>query len=141
MKTKQIEMELGVKFVPPKLVEVIDWGFLNGLPTHECEKFFSYHSAGGWTIGRHKMKSWRDALNYWRLNWIQGQSKEEAKSKRTVYNLKNIIEANQKIADQIKRSNSYEVATGRKWHSELARGKYRAIIEHIKELNEELAAL
>jgi hypothetical protein len=141
MKTKQTEMELGVKFTPPTLEQVKIESLKISLPEIEADKFYSYFESNGWMVGRVKMKSWTAALNNWRLRQHQGQTKSEASHKRTVYDLKNIIEANQKIADQIKRSNSYEVATGRKWHSELARGKYRSIIEHIKELNEELASL
>lgn len=140
MKTKQTEMELGVRFKPPTLIEVVDWGYLHGLPTHECEKFFAYHSAVGWMIGRNKMKSWRDALKYWKLR-LEGCEGYGKPSKRSVYELTKIIEAKQKIADQIKRVSSCEVATGRKWNSMADRDKYKLILGQIRELNNQLASL
>ena len=137
MKPKQTEMELGVKFVPPKLVEVIDWGYLNGLPTHECEKFHSYFQSNGWKVGRVKMVSWRDAANCWRLRWAQSSSPKH----HTVFELKTIIEAKQKIADGLKRSHSSEVAGGRQWDNNDKQADFRKLYREIKELTAQLAGM
>lgn len=131
---KQTEMPLGVKFKPPTLAEVHGECVRLGMPWTEAERFHSYFESNDWHVGRVKMKSWRAALNHWRLNMKPDRAK-------TVFELTKIIEANQKIADQIKRANIVEVATGRRWTSEIARAKYKDIIEHIKELNEQLAGM
>jgi hypothetical protein len=137
MKNKpQTEMELGVNFIPPKLVEVIDWGFLHGLPVHECEKFHSYYSSNGWKVGRNPMKSWRDAANLWRLKW-----RENFKNgKFSVYELTKIIEAKQKMADYWKRKSS-ETASGRVWEKPEYKATYAELMKQIREMNEKLAGM
>ncbi len=134
-------MNLGVKFIPPKLVEVIDYGFLMNpqLPTHECEKFHAYYSSNGWKVGRNPMKSWRDALVHWRLVW-QEKSRNATKP-RTMFELKTILEAKRQMADSLKKGSSYEVATGRKWRTKEDQVKYADLMRDIDQLNQQLSQM
>lgn len=131
-------MDLGVKFVPPKLAEVIDWGFLNGLPAHECEKFHAYYSSQGWKVGRNKMKSWRDALNHWKLVWAERRCGQPHHS---VFEYKTIIEAKEKLCASLKNSGCRTVATGPQWVNENKRLEYVALKKEIRELTRQLASM
>ena len=139
---KQDEL-INVKFEPPTLNQIIEYGTIKTEPmTHrECEKFHSYFESNGWMVGRVKMKSWKAALRHWQLNMRQGQSKEEARGKRTVFELKTIIEAKQKVANELQYRYANESATGLQWESSLHRAKHLQLKKQIKQLTEQLATL
>lgn len=40
-----------------------------GMPFTEAEKFWNHYEANGWKVGRVPMKSWKHAVNNWRLNY------------------------------------------------------------------------
>jgi hypothetical protein len=46
-----------------------------GMPIEEGEKFFNYHDARGWMMGKVKMKKWRAAFATWHLNWMARDAK------------------------------------------------------------------
>ena len=52
---------------PPTVEEVKLQSAKIGLPDIEAEKFFSYYSSKGWTVGRSPMRSWVQALTGWKL--------------------------------------------------------------------------
>jgi hypothetical protein len=136
MKTNQTEMDLGVKFKAPKLVEVIDYGFLTGLPLHECEKFHAYYSSNGWKVGKNKMKSWRSAVDHWKLVW-----REKVVPPKTAFHYKTVLEAKQRIADEIKNKYCLIVAGGKHWTNQDKRQEYSKIMSEIRQINEQIAAL
>lgn len=56
------------RFAPPSLDEVKLAAAKTGLSPQEAEKFWNYHEARGWMMGRNKMKSWPHALATWKIN-------------------------------------------------------------------------
>jgi hypothetical protein len=62
-------------------------------------------------------------------------------SKRTVWELTQIIEAKQKKNDELKRAFTIEVAMGTQWQMEEARLEYVKRRKEISELNEQLAGM
>ena len=91
-------------------------------------------------IGRHKMKSWRDALRYWQLNNM-GFNHSESKGGRSVFELTKIIEAKRKVADELKNKYATETGLGIEWSSTIHRGEYIKLSKQIKELTAQLAAM
>lgn len=65
------------RFQKPTIEQVKENCKLIQLPDIEGEKFFNYHEAGGWKVGKNPMKNWKAAMNTWKANWIsfQGQKK------------------------------------------------------------------
>jgi len=136
--TGQAEMDLGVRFRPPTLVEAIDWGLLHELPAHECEKFHAYYQSNGWKVGRNKMKSWRDAMTHWKLVWLEGQKPRKS---RSALEYKIILDAKQRIADEIRKRYFLDVAGGGRWTDQNKKVEYAAIKSDIKRINEQIAGM
>jgi uncharacterized protein YdaU (DUF1376 family) len=55
------------RFSPTSLDEVKAEAAKIGLPAIEAEKFFGHYQSNGWRVGRNPMRSWRAALNNWKL--------------------------------------------------------------------------
>lgn len=138
MKDKQqIELAIEVRFKPPSIEMVKTEAKKMGLPVIEAEKFWFYFSSNGWKVGRVPMKDWKMALHHWRLKCTcMNYDKPRAK---TVFELKTIIEAKQKLNDELKRMFSADVAGGTQWTNESARMEFVAHKKEIRELTGQLA--
>jgi hypothetical protein len=58
-----------VPFQVPSIIEVKMQAKQIDLPEREAEKFWYFHDAKGWKVGRQPMKRWKSALQTWKLNW------------------------------------------------------------------------
>lgn len=67
---------MSTAFIEPTLGDVFDEAKAIGLPQIEAEKFYHFHCARGWMMGKVKMKRWKSALQVWRLNWQERQPKD-----------------------------------------------------------------
>lgn len=63
-------------FVKPSIEEVVVYASESQVARVEAEKFWYYHDARGWMMGKHKMKSWKSAFQTWRRN-IKGFVKSQ----------------------------------------------------------------
>lgn len=57
------------RFTPPDLEEVQAYAIARGVPVAQATRFFDRNEAGGWMVGRNKMKDWRAAFRTWEANW------------------------------------------------------------------------
>ena len=60
------------KFQRPTLDEIKAACAALGMPEIEAEKFEAHHEARGWKYKQGMMKSWRGALQTWKLNFSSG---------------------------------------------------------------------
>lgn len=128
-----------MKYTPPTLEMIKLQCVKIGLPEIEGEKFYSYYESNGWKVGKNKMVSWTNALNHWRLVWLDRQPSPN--KPRSIYELTKIAEAKQKIADSIRLKHTLETPTGRQWDSAEQRAKYIELCKDIKALNEQIAQM
>lgn len=129
-----------MKYTPPTLEMIKLQCAKIGLPEIEGEKFHAYYESNGWKVGRNKMVSWTNALNHWRLVWLDRGDKFVKKTK-SIYELSCIMQAKQKIADSIRLKHTLETPTGRQWDSAEQRAKYIELCKDIKALNEQIAQM
>lgn len=57
------------KFAVPTKAELDFEGVRIGLPELELLKFVGHYEANGWKVGKNPMKSWRAALQNWKINY------------------------------------------------------------------------
>ena len=136
-KTNQTEMDLGVKFKAPTLEQVKREASIIGMEEIEAEKFWNYHGSGGWMVGRKKMKNWRFALNYWKLN----SDYRKRDKTRSIFEHRTILEAKQRIADEIKNRYCLIVAGGKQWTNQEKRAEYVRLMGEIRQINEQISKL
>lgn len=58
-------------FLKPEMPELSLQGQKIGLPTTEIDKFFNYYESNGWRVGKNPMKSWKSAMQNWKINYEQ----------------------------------------------------------------------
>lgn len=129
---------MNVKFSPPTYNQVQLEAHRIGLPQEEAELFYSHFQSNGWKVGRVQMKSWTDALLAWKIRWSKTSTSGLT---RSVWEMTKIIEAKQKVADDLKRKHSTETAHGRSWKDEKTGQRYRQLVTEIRLLNERLAEM
>jgi hypothetical protein len=69
----QTLINMSIKFVPPSLEDLTNYGSELGLPESECEKAFFYYQSVAWHVGRKKMVSWHSAISGWFVRWRDSQ--------------------------------------------------------------------
>lgn len=127
-----------VRFTPPTLDQVTHEGEKIGLPQEECELFHSYFQSNGWKVGRVAMKSWRDALNGWKIRW---QKRQRYKQEPTAYQMKMSLDAKRLIADKLKRQYCIEGPLNSTWTVKAKRDEYVKLQREMRELIERLAKM
>lgn len=76
MAKRSEQLCMSIAFIEPTLPMVTTEARLIGLPETEGQKFYHFHCARGWMMGKVKMKRWKSALQVWRLNWQERQPRE-----------------------------------------------------------------
>jgi uncharacterized protein YdaU (DUF1376 family) len=71
----------GSLFKKPTIDDIKTQCISISLPLSESEKFFNYYESKGWRVGKSPMKSWKAALNTWKLRY-----QERLPSGRSGYN-------------------------------------------------------
>jgi len=69
--------------IPPSLEEVELQASKIGLPAIEAQKFFYYYSSNGWKVGRNRMVCFSNAMQHWKLNWMDRQRPQSVNGKKT----------------------------------------------------------
>lgn len=121
------------------------------LPESDGEWFFHKCEGNGWTNNKQPIKDWKATIRAWKsAGYMASQRRDchitsggivKPAVKRSVYELSKIIEAKQKLADDLKRKWSSEVAGGRQWTLDEGRREFVQISKEIKELNSKLASM
>lgn len=124
----------------PSIEEVRLDALKRGLPEVEADKFFYYYDSKNWFVGKSPMKNWHSALAHWTLVWNE-RHQTISKGKASVYELIKIMEANQRIADELKRKHCTFVAGGNQWSSLEVYRQWQVIKAHISDLNDEIASM
>ena len=138
MKEKQEELPIDVRFKPPTYNQVQLEAQKIGLPEDEAALFYSYFQSNGWKVGRAPMKSWKDALNGWRLRWIKTTAPERP---RSLWELSKILEAKQRIADKLKLRYRSEVAGGVKWTCADSQKEYAQLMKDINLITQRISEM
>ena len=59
------------KFMPPTREEIRLEAAEIGLTQHEADRMYYFYESKGWMVGKNLMKSWKSALQGWRLRWLE----------------------------------------------------------------------
>ena len=63
-KVRKKEIDIGVRFTPPTLENVIGYCREKGYSV-DAERFIDFYSSKGWMIGKNRMKDWKAAVRNW----------------------------------------------------------------------------
>lgn len=107
-----------------------------GLSPIECEKFFNFYESKGWLVGKTRMKSLPHAIAGWKLRLQTPTARYDS-----VYELRSILDAKEKIAAELKNRHSYESPFGLEWDDQIAKAEYMELRQGIRELTVKLARL
>ena len=131
------------------MVEVVDFCKEQDLPMEDGVWFFNKCEGNGWTNDGKPIKDWKATIRAWKAAGYMASQKQSArkhgedtnKTAHSVYELTKIIEAKQKIADELKRKHSFESPFGTRWSNDAKMMEYREEMKEIKYLNSQLAAM
>jgi len=131
------------RFVEPTIAEIVQYGESVGLPERECHKLFHFYSQKDWYVGKSKMKRWRSSVSLWALNYAErgGQSINSAVKPKSIWELKQQVEAKEKIKKSLFDRFCHESPTGNVWDNHKSHGEYLKLKLEIKQLNDEIANL
>lgn len=59
------DLKKSVRFVPPTIAEIAEYGSTLTPPFTKAEKFWNFYEMKGWMVGKTKMKKWRNAVANW----------------------------------------------------------------------------
>ena len=119
------------------------------LPESDAVWFFNKCEGNGWNNGGKPIKNWRATINSWQAaGYMASQNgstlnrtvKADGKT-RTVYELTKIMEAKQKLNNELAGRFSHESATGRQWSNNEARLEYMVHAREIREIYSKIAAM
>lgn len=124
----------------PSLEECKDFCTKLDLPERDGEWFFYKCQGNGWTNNGKAIKDWKATIRAWKeAGYMASQKAIKVVSTSSVFNLKSVIQAKEKIMSDLESRHRVQVATGFKWNSELARARHRQLREEVEKLNEQLS--
>lgn len=143
--------EGGCKGETPSLGEVKAHAQLIGLVEWKAVDFFEKHQSTGWMERGQRILSWKNAMNRAKTYWESegrpmtpgGKSKGIGSpgAPKFVSEIKTILDAKQKRADELKNRHSSETANGRTWDNNAKLEEFRALKTEIKTLNEQISKM
>lgn len=128
----------------PTLQEVQEQAKLQGVTPEVAQKFFDHYEGNNlWLNGHGRLINWQLKLPTWqqreRTLPAKSPAAEAPGRPRSVWELKSVIEAKEKIAKALKDRHTYEAAMGVEWDNEAKKAEYRKLRAEIKELNNQIA--